>query len=185
MSTLAVALSLAPALVGFVYQNVGGFAVTLKDMRDVLKGHTNIEEAIFWWCYAWHSGKSSDFYRIMCEVPYHPMPGRKFTDDPLTVQSIHKLDEAFKPCVTHEYMPVKLADVHEGDVLIAGRSFLCLLNRWPCRVYKHNGALGVACGGGVNHIGTLPADVAKGRKDEWFFHPLREDDKGYVVGFRR
>lgn len=186
MTALAIAASVAPAVVGFMYQNVGGFAVTLQDMRDVVRGNPNADEAIFWWSYAWHSGKQSDFYRIMCEVPYQPTPGRKFSEDPLTVEGIQKLDEAFKPCVEHAYQPVKLADVEEGDVLVAGAHFVCLLNRWPCRVYKHHGALGVACGGGVRHVGTpVPELAAKGNKDNYYWHPLTADNDGIVIGFRR
>lgn len=152
--------------------------MTKQDLLDVLRGYAKHEEAIFWWAYAWHSGAGSDLYKIMCESTYIPVAGRKWSEDPDVVQCFAKLDAVFQPLVEHDYKLVRIEDVQEGQVLIAGSHFPCILNRWPCRVYRHHGALGVACSGGVHGVKLLPGS-------ETTFHPLTADDKGHVVGFRR
>lgn len=161
-------------------RNIGLWPMTKQDLFDALKNHPKANEAIFWWCYAWHSGVDSDLYKIMCDdtLGYAPSPARKWADDPDVIDLLAKLDSTFGPLVESAYQPVKLADVKEGQVLVAGSHFPCLLNRWPCRVYKHHGALGVACSGGVHGIKLLPGS-------ETTFHPLTEDTNGYVIGFRR
>lgn len=159
-------------------RNMGMFPMTKQDLLDCLKGHPNADEAIFWWCYAWHSGAESDLYRIMCASSYVPLVGRKWAEDPGVVECFARLDAAFGPLVEHDYEPVKLADVKEGQVLIAGNHFPCITAKWPCRVYRWHGALGVACSGAVHGIKLLPGS-------ETTFHPLTEDEHGNVIGFRR
>lgn len=151
-----------------------------QDLLDCLKGHPNAAEAIFWWCYAWHGGEGTDLYAIMCDdqLGYVPNPHKNFRDDPGVVECFARLDAAFGPLVEHDLKPVKLADVKEGQVLIAGSDWLCINRRWPCRVYRHHGALGVACSGAVHGVKLLPGS-------ETTFHPLQEDPNGYVIGFRR
>jgi hypothetical protein len=165
-------------IVWFLYwisHNVGG-SMTLQDLRDALKHHPKADTAIFWWAFMWTSGRDSDIYKILTTVPYDPPVGYDVSKDPEAAPLIQKLDDMFGPMVEHPLQPVKYADVYEGDILIAGEHFLCLLKRWPCRVYRKGGTIGVACGGGVNHIG---------KPGEHFWHPLQEDDKGFVIGFRR
>lgn len=152
--------------------------MTKQDMLDVLRGEPNAEEAIFWWAYCWHSGAGSDLYQIMCDSSYIPLQDRKFAEDPMVVRCIEKLDRAFGPLVEHDYKPVKITDVREGQVLIAGSNFPCILPKWPCRVYRHHGELGVACSGGVHGVKLLPGS-------ETTFHPFRIDAEGIIEGFRR
>lgn len=161
-------------------RNVGMFPMTKQDLLDALKGHPKAPEAAFWFCYAWHSGVDSDLYKIMCDesLGYVPSPARHWSRDPEVTELLSRLDSTFGPLVEHPYQPVKLADVKEGEVLIAGSHFPCITNRWPCRVYRHHGALGVACSGGVHGVKLLPGS-------ETTFHPLTADDAGYVIGFRR
>lgn len=173
------------AVLGFLYSSVGGFNVTLQDMREALANHPSADVAIFWWCFMWQSGKGSDLYRIMSEVLYTPTPNVDATRDPEVADMICKLDARFGDIVGRNadgslveppLRPVLLRDVQEDEYLIAGSKFLCLHKRWPCRVYRHHGGLGVACGGGVNHVGKV---------GEHFWHPFQEDDKGFIIGFRR
>lgn len=152
--------------------------MTKQDLLDALGGHPKADEAIFWWSYCWHAGEGTDLYKIMCESTYIPSPARRWMDDIEIADCFSKLDAAFGPLVEHNYKPVKLADVKEGQVLVAGSHFACLVNRWPCRVYRHHGTLGVACSGGVHGVKLLPGS-------ETTFHPLTEDKDGFVVGFRR
>lgn len=173
-------------------RNVGLFPMTKQDLIDALKNHPKASEAIFWWCYCWHSGSGSDLYRIMCDdsLGFVPDPRRTTAAfvidpngnlacvDPEVEELISRLDQTFGPLVEHAYQPVKLADVKEGEVLIAGSDWLCINKRWPCRVYRYHGALGVACSGGVHGVKLLPGS-------ETTFHPLTEDTNGYVIGFRR
>lgn len=159
-------------------RNIGLFPMQRQDLLDALKNHPKAPAAIFWWCYAWHSGVGSDLYAIMCDSGLGYVPHPTWAKDPEIVDLIGRLDTLFGPLVEHAYNPVKLADVKEGEVLIAGEHFPCIVNRWPCRVYRHHGALGVACSGGVHGIRLLPGS-------ETTFHPLTEDERGYVIGFRR
>lgn len=154
--------------------------MTKQDLLDALKNHPKAPEAIFWWCYAWNAGADSDLYNIMCDdtLGYVPSLARKWADDPEIVDLLARLDHTFGPLVEHPLQPVKLALVREGQVLVAGSHFPCIINRWPCRVYRHHGALGVACSGGVHGVKLLPGS-------ETTFHPLTEDRHGYVIGFRR
>lgn len=151
--------------------------MTKQDLLDVLRGHPNAEEAIFWWAYAWHSGEGSDLYKIMCESQYAPDPQRKWRDDPAVIECIEKLDAVFMPLVEHDYKLVAFKDVQEGQILIAGQHFPCLPNRWPCRVYRWHGALGVEC--------NILHGVKLAPGSERPFHPLVEDAHGNVEGFRR
>ena len=148
--------------------------MTLADMVAVIGGGPKAFGSIFWWCYAWHSGRDSDLYKIMRSLDFMPDPSIKFVDDPEVVANFAKLDEAFRPDPPPAYQPVALADVQESDVLVAGSKFTCLLNQWPCRVFKYAGALGVMCNG----------DAIFG-KPKASFHQLTADENGIVVGFRR
>ncbi len=151
--------------------------MTKQDLLDVLRGEPNAEEAIFWFAYSWHTGVGSDLYKILCDSPYIPDPKRRWADDPDVIRCIEKLDAVFLPLVVPDYKPVKLADVQEGQVLIAGEHHACLPNRWPCRVYRWRGSLGVQC-----HI-LHGVSLAAGQSAH--FHPLTENAAGYVVGFAR
>jgi hypothetical protein len=161
-------------------RDLGLFEMTKQDLLDALRGQPKAACAIFWWAYAWHSGVDSDLYKIMCDdqLGYIPDPKHNWSMDPEVTKCFAILDAKFGPLVEHAYQPVKLADVKEGQVLIAGKQFACITNRWPCRVYRHHGALGVACSGGVHGIKLLPGS-------ETTFHELKEDRFGYVIGFRR
>lgn len=170
------AASIAPAVLGYLYHNVGGFTVTLQDLRDALKGHPKADCAIFWFAFCWSSGKDSDLYKVLTTVPYDPQIGFDVTKDPECVTLLQMLETTFGPMIERPLQPVKLADVQENDILIAGKGFICLLDRWPCRVFKTRGTLGVACGSGVNGVG---------KPGQHFWHPLEADAEGYVKGFRR
>lgn len=173
-------------------RNIGLWPMTKQDLIDTLKNHPKAPEAIFWWCYCWHSGEGSDLYEIMCDDslgyipnwndnvrdPISGIVSPRWRNDPEVIECIRWLDERFGPLVEHSYQPVKLAAVKEGQVLIAGSHFPCIIERWPCRVYRHHGALGVACTGSVHGVKLLPGS-------ETTFHPLTEDTQGYVIGFRR
>lgn len=140
---------------------------TLADMRAALRGFEFADEAIFWYCYSWHTGRDSDFYRIMCESPFQPDDSRQFRDDPRVTDLFLTLQVRFPPMSQKPppYQPVKLDDVRAGDILIAGSAHLSLKNRWPCRVFEYGGQLAV-----VDKLGAVI---------------LTTDDRGYVVGFRR
>lgn len=137
----------------------------LTALREVAGDGPKAIEAIFWFCYAWHSGRDSDLYKIMHILPFSPDPKKQFADDPEVVATFDKLDRAFGPMDEHPLLPVKLADVHEDDVLIAGTHHACIANRWPCRVFKLDGKLTVMCADG--------------------FHTLHAGADGNVKGFRR
>lgn len=162
--------------------------MTKQDFLDALKEHPRAIDAIFWYCQAWHDGED-DLYRIMCELDFTPRPwsdsptiGDTLTPnpnyDPVLVDMLSTLDEAFTPITTPPLRPVKLKNVREGHVLTADKGFPCIVGNWPCRVFRHHGALGVQCSGGVHGIRLLPGS-------EVTFHPLTEDERGYVVGFKR
>jgi hypothetical protein len=139
--------------------------ITHDDMARFLRGEPKAEEAIFWFAYAWHAGKGSDLYRVMCESPYTPPEKRQFRDDPDVVRLFERLEWRFKPEIEAAYRPVKIDDVEDGDILIAGKNFLCIQNRWPCRVFTQDSFKCVACKDGA--------------------HRLRADEGGFVIGFRR
>jgi hypothetical protein len=158
--------------------------ITLTDMRDAIKGQPKADEAIFWFCNAWHSGAGSDLYRAMVETNFHPDQHRQkqIANDPEILYCFDVLGKRFGPLVEYPMAPVKFADVRENDVLTAcdifqpefrakyGERFICIENGWPCRVYKWHGDLGVAC-----------AEDHRGKQ----FHVLEVDHDGYVVGFQR
>lgn len=160
---------------------MNGESITMADLFAALGGRAKAACAIFWWCYAWHSGAGSSLYKILCsdQLGYVPDPRHNWRDDPEIKQCFTILDSRFGPFAEYDYQPVKLADVKEGDILIAGSDHLCLLNRWPCRVYRWHGTLGVACSGSGLH------KLALAKNAETYFHPLQEDDNGHIVGFRR
>lgn len=135
------------------------------DMLRALGADPKAEAAIFWFCYAWHTGKDSDLYRIMRESPYTPPMYQKFDEDPDIVRMFGALERAFPGQIEIAYQPVRLDELRAGDVIIAGKNFLCMRNRWPCRIVEWEGNLAVACDEGM--------------------HRLRADDKGFVIGFRR
>jgi hypothetical protein len=142
-------------------------------MLLALAGEPKAEEAIFWFAFAWHSGKGSDLYRILCESPYVATLDRKWHEDPDIVRMFEVLEKHFKPAIEAAYRPVQLHEVEDGDILIAGTSFLCIPNRWPCRVFKNEGELVVMCRG-------------KHEDEKWAgVHTLRADGDGNVIGFRR
>jgi hypothetical protein len=134
-------------------------------MLRAIGSEPKAEQAIFWFAYAWHSGKNSDLYRVLRESPYVPPTGEKFDDDPDVVRLFGVLERAFPGQTEVPYSPLLLADVQEGDIIIAGSRHLCLQNRWPCRVLKWEGNLAVACEKGM--------------------HRLRANELGFVEGFRR
>jgi hypothetical protein len=146
-------------------KGVGDMTITIDDMRRVLRGEPKAEMAIFWMAYAWHSGKGSDLYRVLCESPYIPPERFRFDQDPDIVRLFGRLEWRFQPEIEAAYQPVKIDDVEDGDILIAGKTFLCIQNRWPCRVFTENRWKCVACKDGA--------------------HRLRADDAGFVIGFRR
>lgn len=185
-----VAMQAAPKVCNAL-RNIGMWPMTKQDMIDVLKNHPRAKDAIFWFCQAWHSGED-DLYQIMCSLDFEPRPWSMTAHvkdpktgflvnnplyDPVLIDLLQQL-EVLAPVVEPPLNPVKLADVKEGQVLTAGSSFHCLQNRWPCRVYRHHGALGVACSGAVHGVKLLPGS-------ETTFHPLTEDKDGFVIGFRR
>lgn len=167
--------------------------MTKEDFISVLRGHPRTNDAIYWFCQAWHSG-DDDLYKIMCSLDFTPRPwsdnpmiedrarpGRFIANpnyDPDLVGLLTRLNDAFHPVVQPEFECVRLDAVKEGQVLTAGDQFACIRNKWPCRVYRHHGALGVECSGGVHGVKLLPGS-------ERTFHRLTEDENGYVVGFLR
>ncbi len=168
--------------------------MTKQDLFDALKNHPLAPEAIFWWCHCWHGGVGTDLYRIMCDdsLGYIPDPNRRApTKDPEIVKLFAVLDHTFGPLTENALLPVRLREVREGQILIhADREhedpilgtqitpwFPCLPQRWPCRVYRHHGGLGVECS--ILHgIKLLPGTSRP-------FHPLQDDGRGYVIGFCR
>lgn len=165
---------------------------TLRDFLDVIGEHPRWRDAVYWYCQAWHNG-DDDLYRIMCSLDFTPKPWStdefkldsatdlmvpNSTYDPDLVMLLTKLDGVFIHDTEPPLRPVKMKDVREGHVLTADGGFPCIVGNWPCRVYKHHGALGVQCSGGVHGIKLLPGS-------ETTFHPLQEDVEGDVIGFRR
>jgi len=158
--------------------------ITYTDMRDSLRGQRKADEAIFWFCYAWHSGADSDLYRAMVESDFHPDQHRQtqIADDPEILYCFDVLGKTFGPFIEAQMQPIKFGDVKENDVLTTseithpafrlkyGERFVCIERGWPCRVYKWHGDLGVAC-----------AEDGHGKS----FHKLEVDEAGYVVGFVR
>ena len=158
--------------------------ITLTDMRESLKGQRKADEAIFWFCHAWHQGPKSDLYHAMVETNFHPDQHRQMQikDDPEILYALDVLGTKFGPFIEAPMGPVLLDDVQENDVLVAsdifqpdfrlkyGERFMCIEKGWPCRVYKWHGSLGVAC-----------AEDHHGKQ----FHILEADERGYVVGFQR
>jgi len=139
--------------------------ITYDHMKYVLGNQPKADEAIFWYAYAWHRGKGSDLYRVLCESPWRPSENRQFADDQDIIRMFGDLERAFPQAGEAAYSPVQLSDVDDGDVLVAGGHFVCIRNRWPSRVFIHEGQKVVACLDGT--------------------HKLRADDNGYVIGFRR
>ena len=141
---------------------------TREAMLSLLNGNptAEVEEAIFWFAYAWQSGDGSDLYRVMRESPLVPNPKRQFADDPVVVRLIKRLEQEFDhPSEPPPYRPVRFKDLREGDWLIAGTHHLCILNRFPGRVTKFlDGELVVPCNDGL--------------------HRLVPDEQGNVKGFR-
>lgn len=125
-----------------------------------------VEEAIFWFAYAWQAGNGSDLYAVMRESIHVPLMTRQFADDPLVTRLIKILEQNFDhPAEPPPYRPVRFKDVEEGDWLIAGTHHLCILNRFPGRVTKFlDGELVVPCNDGM--------------------HRLVPDPEGNVLGFR-
>lgn len=158
--------------------------ITLTDMRDALKGQNKAEEAIFWFCNAWHRGPKSDLYRALVETNFVPDQHRQkqIANDPEILYCFDVLGKKFGPLIETPMAPIKLGDVQENDVLVAcdiaqpefrlkyGARFICIEKGWPCRVHKWHGSLGVAC-----------AEDHRGKQ----FHILEADEAGYVVGFER
>ena len=138
---------------------------TLEQMREELRGEECADEAIFWFCYAWQSGKQSDLYRIMCETGFQPNPRSRFDKDPRIVRCLTKLENAFGPLMEVGYLPVKIDEIEEGDIIIAGQHHADIQNRWPCRVFRHEGHL---CVMGMKYPKQLHANL-----------------DGTVIGFRR
>ncbi len=147
--------------------------ISHNDMLRALRGEPKAEAAIFWFCYGWQRGKGSDLYRILCESPYTPDDKYQFDKDPDMVRLFSILEQNFQTGIEVAYQAVQLDDVEDGDILIAGSHFLCIPNRWPCRVFKSEGQLVVTCKG--NH-----------KDEKWSgIHTLRANGSGNVIGFRR
>lgn len=178
--------------------------ITKQDLFGSLKNHPKAAEAIFWWCFCWHSGAGSDLYTIMCDetLGYRPNPNDnvqipdvnhlggfrtepRWSVDPEIHDLFAILDNNFGPIVNpgagvdpDPYRPIMLRDVREGQVLIAGTAFGCVTHRWPCRVIRQGSVLGVTCSERFHGIDLQPGS-------EGYFHSLTEDSEGYVIGFRR
>lgn len=153
--------------------------LTLTDMREALRKQRRADETIFWFCHAWHSGRDSDLYQIMKLVDFYPRlhVQRKIGVDQELLYGFQVLSDLYTKTYGHppmEYQmgPVRIDDVHEDDILVhtSPRTFACIEAGWPCRVYKWHGGLGVACAEGKNGAS---------------FHPLKPDERGYVIGFVR
>lgn len=167
--------------------------ITKQVLLDALKDQApeKAREAIFWWTFAWHSGVGSDLYTILCDesLGYTPDPTNNVVDpvsktttprwhsDPDIHVCFNKLDAKFGPMIEYELQPTRLRDVAEGHILVSGSHFHCILDRWPCRVFRSHGALGVRCSEKFHGVDLLPGS-------EPYFHPLTEVN-GYVIGFRR
>jgi hypothetical protein len=154
--------------------------LTLQDMRDRLKGQRVADRAIFWYCNAWHTGRDSELYQIMREVPYSPFlqeVNKNEFDTPEYAYCFQLLTDLYverygrAPNQT-TLRPVPFNEVREDDVLThtKPRTFPCIEAGWPCRVYLWGGDLHVAC-----------AEDKKHR----YNHQLRADERGLVVGFLR
>jgi hypothetical protein len=148
--------------------------ITLTDLRGALRGQNKADEAIFWFCHAWHSGPSSDLYRAMVELDFHPRlhTQKQIVNDPEILYCFDVLGKLVGPLVEHSMSRIRLGDVKENDVLTHTnpQTFVCIEAGWPCRVYRHHGCLGVACAEG-------PSGAS--------FHLLVPDPEGYVRGFVR
>lgn len=152
--------------------------MTKQDLLDAIRGEPKAEEAIFWFCFAWNDGVHGDLYDILVKSKVIPDVNSNWCGDPDVKRLVERLTTVFGPLVEHPLMPVLIEDVHEGHILTAGSHFNCIRKRWPCRVYRHHGVLGVACSGGVHGVRLLPGS-------ETTFHPLKANDAGIVEGFRR
>jgi hypothetical protein len=152
--------------------------LTIQDFRDALKGQRKTEEAIFYFCHAWHNGPDSDLYRIMIEANFHPRLHlqKQIKDDPEILYAFDVLgrlaERAYGRLAEYPTQPIRFDSIKENDVIIhtSPRTFPCIEAGWPCRVYLWHGGFGVACAEG-------PSGAS--------FHPLRPDSRGFVVGFRR
>lgn len=144
-----------------------------QDLLDACKGHPKAEEAVFWFCYSWQSGRNSDLYRALCESPYWPPFQRQFSDDPDIISLFASLEEKFGPMDKEPpWEPIRFSDLQEGDIVVAGSKLSCLPNRWPCKVFRHGGQLAVMCNDGRHEGGSG-------------IHTLHADPEGYLRGFRR
>jgi len=128
---------------------------TPDDMRRVLAGEPKADEAIFWFCYAWHGGNGTE--RIPTE----------FTPD--IVRMFGVLERAFPQSLEVPRKRVLYEDLEVGDIIVASDVFLDIPNRWPCKVFRDDGpGRGSLCVMGANG-----------------FHRLTPNAEGYVYGFRR
>ena len=174
--------------------------ITLDDMRSALRGQHRAEEAIFWFCNAWHSGALSDLYQILRKCTYTPTFHKLAAEAKrISAENPIKDSDELKYCfqvlgalyertfghapVEYRLQPIRMDDVQEDDVVIHAKwpmpdpvlgrhvqEFPCIQAGWPCRVYKHHGQLGVACVEGPDGAN---------------FHPLEADKNGFVRGFWR
>ena len=143
--------------------------MNLRDLRDVYDN----SEAIFWFCYAWHNGRD-DLYRAMVETDFDPDQHRTGRPDPHGLLILRDAyEKRIGPLVESPLWRVRLGDVVEGDVLASDpNKFACIMTgtRWPCRVHRWHGALGVHCV--ESHDTRYPG------------HQLTADAKGFVEGFK-
>jgi hypothetical protein len=178
--------------------------ITLSDMRESLRGQRKADEAIFWFCHAWHSGSDSDLYRIMLETNFYPDQHRnrwarklwkpdgtpdldlngeqKAEYDPEILYCFDVLETKFGPFIQTPMRPVKFCDVREKDVLVASyitdpKFRLKYGDRFVC-IEK-----GWPCRVYKWHgdLGVACAEDHRGKQ----FHVLEADENGYVVGFVR
>ena len=139
--------------------------MNLREMRDALRGEPKADEAIWWFCYCWHTGKGSDLYGVLRELEFIPSPKRQFANDADIIRMFGVLEHVVGPSVEVQYRPVRLSEIEPDDILVAGADHKCLPNRWPVKVFPWGTGLAVMCRDGI--------------------HQLHEDKDGIVAGFRR
>lgn len=154
-------------------------SITLQDMRTALSGQRKADEAIFWFCHAWHRGPDSALYRIMSQTDFHPRLNsqKQIENDPEILYCFDVLGRLIRlnpSAQAAPYLPIRIGTLKENDIVVhtTPRTFVCIEAGWPCRVYTWHGELGVACAEGPHGAS---------------FHPFEPDPKrsGFIKGFVR